>query len=136
MKKSMLLTVMLFALISINAFSAQPKKVLKLTYFHATIRCEGCIQIENFIKMTLDEYYKKEIQEGKIEFKSLDFMQPENEKAAEKYKVESQEFIASIYDKDKEIKWINLDKVWDNSSSYEKFKKYIKTEIDKLLKKL
>ncbi len=131
-----LLLGLIFILNFTPSISKDSKAKLKISYFHATMRCEGCMQIENFLKMSINELFENEIKNGKIELLSLDFMQPENEKLAEKYKIESQELICSVIKNNKEKKWVNLDKIWDKSSNYEEFKAYIKKEINKLLKQL
>jgi hypothetical protein len=52
----------------------------------------------------------------------------------DKYQFDSQTLIVSKKINGTEVKWINLDKMWDYLSKPEKFKKYIVKEIKKFTK--
>jgi hypothetical protein len=122
----------MFLGIAANA-SAKGDTKLKLYYFHATVRCETCLKIEEFTKNAVNRYFDKELKSGKLEMLSLDFLEKKNEKLAKKYKVESQELILSVQKNGKEIKKINLDKIWEEIADVEKFQTYIKNQIQKYL---
>lgn len=61
-------------------------------------------------------------------------MLPENEHYSQKYNFDTQTLIVSKKIDGKETVWKNLDKIWDYSSNYSKFSKYIKNEINNFLK--
>ncbi len=134
MKK--ILFVLAIFIVSINfAFSQNKSNVIEVLYFHATMRCNGCMTIEDFTQKSINTNFQNEMKNGKIILKSIDFQQTENEHFAEKYKFESQELILSKKVNGKEVKWKKLDKIWDFSSNYSKYEKYIKKEIEKFSKK-
>jgi hypothetical protein len=54
---------------------------------HATVRCPPCLTIERLAKGTLDEYFPDEIKAGIIQFRSVDYEQPEVAELAVKYKI-------------------------------------------------
>ena len=103
-------------------------------YFHATMRCEGCIRIEDFTQSSLQSSFSKQLQDSLIKFSSIDFLQPENGHFQDDYQFDSQTLVISKRVNGKEVKWKNLDKIWDVSSDPEKFKKYITKEIKKFIK--
>lgn len=135
MKNIIKLVVLLFVLCLTNNIYAQSTKTkLNVLYFHATQRCAGCIAIEDFTRTTLNNEFAKELKDSIIVFKSIDFLEPENEKYQEQYKFDVQTLILSRVDDDKEKKWLNLEMIWDYSDNYEKYREYLVSEINKLLK--
>lgn len=106
---------------------------IEVLYFHATIRCEGCLAIEDFTKKSVKSKFANEIKNGKVVLKSLDFLQPKNEHYQKKYNFYVQTLIISKKVKGKEVKWKNLDKIWDYSSNYQQFQDYVEKEIKNLL---
>lgn len=135
MKKSLLkivLAVLFFT--SVTSLGAGSKKVtVDVLYFHATIRCQGCLTIEEYIKNTVDLHFTKEQKNGTLTFFSLDFLKPENQHFQDDYKFDGQTLIIRKIVDGKIVKWKNLDKIWDYSNNYEKFSNYVKKEIIRLL---
>jgi len=126
---------LLFA--SSTLVNAQNKKArIDVLYFHATTRCHGCLVIEENIKNSMNNLFDKQLKDSLIISSSLDFLQPENEHYQDDYKFESQTLIISIKKDGKEVKWKNLDKIWDYSSDFQKFQKYIEVEINNFLKEI
>ncbi|MCL5991559.1 MAG: nitrophenyl compound nitroreductase subunit ArsF family protein [Bacteroidetes bacterium] len=103
---------------------------IEIIYFHATIRCHTCLTIEDFINKSVRMFYEKELKDSIITLSSIDFLQPENEHYQDKYKFDTQTLIISKKVEGKEINWKNLDKIWDYSNDFEKFRKYILKEIN------
>ena len=135
MKRAILaaLAAIMFLGLSLNISEAKNNKtVIDVMYFHATIRCQSCLDIERNAKSTMDELYANEIKSGKMTFASLDFLEPENEKFSKKYDFDNQVLIISKKVNGKEVKWKNLDKIWEYSGDYNKFRDYVKKEIEKL----
>lgn len=133
-KTNLKLLVALLMLISINAVAKQNNAKIEVLYFHATIRCEGCLSIEEKIKNTIDNYYPKEVKSGVLNLKSLDFLKPENQHFQDDYNFDAQTLIIRKVVNGKVVRWKNLDKIWDYNNDYNKFSKYVKKEIDKLIK--
>ncbi len=103
-------------------------------YFHATTRCHGCLTIEDYIKNTLNTQYMEKLADSSLIFKSIDFQQSENEHFQDDYKFDVQTLILSKKIDGKEVMWKNLDKIWEYSSDYQKFRKYIIDEINAFIK--
>ena len=126
------LIAIVFLLMSGYARSAE-KVTLQIMYFHATIRCESCLHIEENAKNSVGLLFEKELKDSTIIFRSLDFLEPENEHFAEKYDFTNQTLIISKMVNGKEIKWKNLDKIWEFSNDFESFKEYLRKEVDLML---
>lgn len=133
--KNLMKTLPFLLLLLFGSLDAQSKYAnLEVSYFHATIRCQGCLTIEEYIKNTVDTYFFKEVKAGTVIFKSYDFLKAENQHFQKDYDFEGQTLIIRKIVNGKVVKWKNLDKIWDYSNDYEKFSKYVKKEIEKLLK--
>jgi len=132
--KSFFFILLLTFITSIYLFPKNNNIEIEVYYFHATARCEGCLKIESYTYSSLNKYFKKEINNGLIKIKSIDFLLPENEHYSQKYNFDTQTLIVSKKIDGKEIVWKNLDKIWDYSSNYSKYSRYIKNEINNLLK--
>jgi hypothetical protein len=115
-------------------FSQSKNVRIDVMYFHATIRCQGCLTIEEFIKNSVGSLYAEQLKDSSITLKSIDFLQEENEHYQDDYKFDVQTLIISKKVNGKEVKWKNLDKIWDYSGDYDKFQKYIEEEINDYLK--
>lgn len=124
-----LLFVITILFVSEYSFAKENKYTIDIIYFHATLRCQTCLSIEEFIKKSVELSFEKELKDSTLTLKSLDFLQSENEHYQEKYKFDTQTLTLSKKLNGNEVKWKNLDKIWDYVNDFEKFKKYIKKEI-------
>ncbi len=135
MKKIVVFVLLLASIIFVAKINAADKpELIKIMYFHGTTRCEGCIAIESNITRSVDALYSEERKNGKIIFESIDFLAEGNEKFTDAYQLETQTLIISKIVDGKEVRWVNLDKVWDYAASFPKMKKYIDKEVRKLIK--
>lgn len=136
MKKNLFYLSLIFIIfvLTINSYSFEKKERIDVLYFHATIRCEGCLTIESNINKSINNLYAKELKDSSITLQSIDFLQLENEHFQDDYKFDSQTLILSKKVNGKEVKWKNLEKIWDYAIDYDKFQNYINEEIELLLK--
>jgi hypothetical protein len=61
--------------------------VLSVYFFHLTARCDACTAIEENTKAVLDKFYKSQIENGTITFKSINIDKRENKVIVKKYQV-------------------------------------------------
>jgi hypothetical protein len=54
-------------------------------YFHVTNRCHTCLSIEEYVRATLDTYFKSQMEDDKLSLHVLNCELPENKTIAEKY---------------------------------------------------
>lgn len=73
LNKSFFYIFLLIIISSIYLFPKNNNLEIEVYYFHATARCEGCLKIESFTYSSLNKYFKKEIDNGIIKIKSIDF---------------------------------------------------------------
>ena len=128
----------LLAVTTNSEAAAKEKKqvpAVKLVYFHATMRCEGCIKVEAAINRAMNKVFAKEIKSGKIVFESIDFQDDKNAALANQFKIEEQTLIAMKMKNGKIVKSTNMKDFWEKCDKDEDIEKYVKTEVGKLLKK-
>lgn len=128
-----------FLSVATSAGSATKEKkqtpAVKLVYFHATMRCEGCIKVEAAINRAMNKVFAKEIKSGKVVFESIDFQDDKNAALAKQFNVEEQTLIAMKMKNGKVAKSTNMKDFWNKCDKDEDIEKYVRTEVGKLLKK-
>src|SRR3989338_8182119 len=103
-------------------------------YFHGKVRCVTCQKLEQFSKEVLDTYFKGKLESGKLQFKIVNVEMKDNEHFAKDYKLYTKSLVLSLVKDGKEIKWKNLDKIWEYVGNKEKYADYVKTETKDFLK--
>lgn len=109
---------------------ANAKEVITydLYYFMTDIRCSNCYKIENYTKEVFEELNNKN-----INFKVINIDQKENEHYIKEYNIYTKSVIISKIENNKEVKYKNFDKIWNYLGSKEKFKEYIRAEINNFI---
>lgn len=122
------------AILSMTSYARSADNVtVDILYFHATIRCESCLHIEENAKNSVNLLFEKELKDSTVIFRSLDFLEPANEHFAEMYDFTNQTLIVSKKMNGKEVKWKNLDKIWEFSNDFDSFKEYLRKEVNLML---
>jgi hypothetical protein len=134
MMKNLIVSIILI-LVSFSVLKAEDTIRYDVMYFHATMRCEGCLIIEDYIKNSVNSHFEQQLKDSTLTLASIDFLQKANEHYQDDYKFDVQTLIVSKKVNGKEVKWKNLDLIWDNSNNFEKFDKYIKDEINSFINK-
>ncbi len=98
-------------------------------YFHGTRRCVTCKKIESFSQEAIESGFEKELKNGSLEFRPVNFDEEENEHFIKDYELYTKSLVICDYNKGKQIKWKNLEKVWEHVNDKEDFLKYVQDEI-------
>jgi hypothetical protein len=80
--------------------------------------------------------FKDEIASGKIEFKVINIEEKGNEHYVDDYKLYTKSLVISLVKDGKEVKFKNLEKIWEYVRNKEQFFKYVTDEVINLLKEL
>lgn len=102
-------------------------------YFHGTRRCTTCRNIEAYSKEAIETKFQKELESGKLEFHPINFDEEENQHFIKDYGLYTKSLIICDYEKGKQTKWKNLDKVWNHVRNKNDFLKYVQDEISAYL---
>jgi thiol-disulfide isomerase/thioredoxin len=115
------------------ALKASESKVI-VYYFHGTYRCTTCLTIEQYSHEAVEFYFSKEIQEGKLQFTVLNVDEPPNKHFIKDYKLYAQSLVVVLYKDGKQVKWKNLEEIWNLVDYRYKFYEYVKNEVEEVLK--
>lgn len=105
-------------------------------YFHGDVRCVNCHRIETYTKETVDEYFGKELASGELIYKVVNVDRKKNQHFVKDYQLYTKSVIVSLVKDGKEVKYENLQGVWDYLGNRELFLDYIKNEVGKYLEEL
>lgn len=109
---------------------------IKVVDFHSTHRCVTCKSIEKNTQYTLDTFFAKEVEDGKISFQIINVDDESNYDIAKKFRASGTSLFLNVINNGKERK-INLtDFAFLNGKNQDKFAKGLKSKIEKQLAKL
>lgn len=137
-----LITILLAAVAVIStsflAFAAEgqsPGKVIAY-YFHGTMRCPTCHKLEQYSKEAIETNFKDALASGKLEFKVVNVEDKGNEHYGKDYQLYTKSLILSLVKDGKEIKWENMNKIWEYVGNKQRFMDYVKNGVADLLKEV
>jgi hypothetical protein len=105
-------------------------------YFHGNFRCYNCMTIEQYSREAIEKYFPEQLKTGRLTFSVINIDMPENEHFVKDYQLYTRSLIVAEFKNGKQIKWTNLEKVWNNIKDRDAFYNYIKTEIEKAIKNI
>ncbi|MFH0941314.1 MAG: nitrophenyl compound nitroreductase subunit ArsF family protein [Candidatus Omnitrophota bacterium] len=103
-------------------------------YFHGTMRCPTCHKLEQYSKETIETNFKDALASGKLEFKVVNVEDKDNEHYSNNYQLYTKSLILSLVKDGKQIKWKNLDKIWEYVGNKQRFIDYVKGGVADFLK--
>jgi len=105
-------------------------------YFHGDVRCVNCHRIETYTKEAVDEYFGKELESGELMYKVVNVDRKKNQHFVKEYQLYTKSVVVSLVKGGKEVKYENLQGVWDYLGNRGRFLSYIKNKIGKYLEEL
>jgi hypothetical protein len=120
-----------------SAWAAQdgdgPERYVQVYYFHGKIRCYSCNRIEQLTVETVRRFFQKELESGRLKISVVNVSDPENSHFVKDYQLYSQSVILSDREGDREVKWKNLIRVWELLKDDDKFREYVRAELEAFL---
>ncbi len=108
---------------------AATKTMLVVYYLHGNFRCATCQKLEAYTSESLQQSFADEIRSGAIDFRIVNFDEPENEHLRQKYGLHSQSVVLSLETSGTESRWKNLDQIWKLVRDKEAYLAYIRDEV-------
>lgn len=150
MKKAATVALIAFVLISFTVLAVKQFSTPKATaadgvvegtkivayYFHGTKRCPTCTKIEKYSHTAIDSFFAQPLKEGKLEFVTMNYDEPQNEHVWNDYQLTAQSLVLVCYKDGVQQKWRNLDQIWDLVGEEDQFYAYVKDNVDTFLKEL
>lgn len=98
-------------------------------YFHSTFRCASCTKIEKWSYEAIKNSFPTALEEGKLLWRPVNVEKPENKRFIKQYSLFTKSLIITEVKGGKEIRWKNLNKVWELLRNQEKFFSYVTREV-------
>jgi hypothetical protein len=119
---------------ALRAQQAHPadSTVIRVLYFHGTIRCHTCLQIEEFTKLTMQLRFEDGIRRGSIVWMPVDYEKENDTSAVRRYGIENQALIISKMINGREIAWRKLEKVWKLVNDFNAFQAYVALNVRRM----
>ena len=103
-------------------------------YFHGTFRCPTCHKLEEYAKEAIETNFQSELASGKLSFKIVNVENKGNEHFAKDYQLYTKSVVLSLTRDGKEIRYKNLDKVWEYVRNKNRYESYVRGEVAAFLK--
>lgn len=100
-------------------------------YFHGTVRCETCLQIESQAREAIERRFDVELADKRLEFKSVDYDKPQHAHFLKDYKLPCPSLVL-VRQNDRQ-KWKLLGQTWELVQIPPKFNQYIEDETKRFL---
>jgi len=135
LKKLMITFLAIAAAINVQAFAqdASDAKIIAY-YFHGSFRCPTCVNMEKYAREAIETGFKDALASGKLEFRAVNVEERGNEHFAKDYKLYTKSLILSLIKKGKEVRYKNLNKIWQLAGNKQKFVDYVSTEVSEFMK--
>jgi hypothetical protein len=111
-------------------------KTVTVYYFHTTFRCPTCRKIEAMTESTVKNFFTRELAAQQILWKTVNIELPENRHFADDYKLFTKSVVIVDTVKGKQVRWKNLERIWELVRDEGAFTSYIQNEIRGYLKAL
>lgn len=105
-------------------------------YLHGTMRCPTCHKLEQYSREAIETNFKDALRSGKLEYKVVNVEDKGNEHYTGDYQLYTKSLILSLVKDGKEIKWKNMDKIWEYVGNKNRFLDYVKSGVADLLKEV
>ena len=132
-KLIIILVIMSIVTMRVFAQSTSDTKVIAY-YFHGSFRCPTCTAMEKYSREAIEMNFKDDLAAGRLEFKEINVEGRGNEHFVKDYKLYTKSLILSLVKDGKEVKYKNLDKIWELARNKQKFIEYVTGEVSAFMK--
>jgi hypothetical protein len=119
---------------AVFAEAPKPARTIVVTYFHTTMRCPTCHNIEEYAKEAVQCHFENELKSGAVTWRVINVEEPGNEHFVKDYQLYSKHLIVSEIKDGKEARWKDLKEIWTKVRDEAAFNEYVKTEVAAWLK--
>jgi len=142
MKKHSLISlafIFLASSLSLGASTAMAEKTsadgtVTTYYFHGTFRCPTCHKLEAYAKEAVESNFKDALASGKLSFRIVNVESEGNEQYVKDYQLYTKSVVLSLMKNGKEIRFKNLDKIWEYVPNKDRYENYVRDEVAAFLK--
>ena len=103
------------------------------TYFHGSARCVTCQRLEAFAEEALKTGFPRELANGRLTWRTVDYSQPGNRHFVNDYQLQRQSLILVETEDGQQQRWRNLDQIWRKVSDKAEYIAYVHDEVERFL---
>lgn len=111
-----------------------PEKVnvlkVEILHFHPKVQCYSCKTLGTYAEETVNTYYSKELNNGRVTFRHINYELPENEQLVLLYKPPGSALCIGVYDDQGHLYIEENIGVWYRIENKDNFTNYMKQLID------
>ncbi len=97
-------------------------------YFHGNFRCVNCRKIEAYSKEAIEQAFAAELEDGRLVWRVVNTDDRGNEHFVKDYELYTKSLVLVDAAKGKQVRWRNLEKVWEYLQDKPAFLKYVRDE--------
>lgn len=98
-------------------------------YFYTTKRCPTCRKLEAYSRQALDSGFVDSMKTGAVVWQALNTDEKEYEHFLKDYELYTKSLVVVKMEHGKQVKWKNLEKIWELVGDEEAFIKYVQSEL-------
>jgi len=106
-----------------------PADGVVVTYFLTNVRCPTCLKIEAYTKEAVETGFADTLTEARIVWRVINTDEPANKHFIDDYQLFAKAVVVSVRRGGSEVKWKNLEAIWDLVGDKDEFLAYIRTEV-------
>ena len=110
-----------------------PDDAVVVTYFLTNVRCPTCLKIEAYTKEAVETGFADALAGGRIVWRTLNTDEPGNEHFLDDYQLAFKAVVVSVRRGGREVKWKNLEAIWQEVGEKDEYLAYIRAEVDAAL---
>lgn len=110
-----------------------PESKVVAYYFFSNYRCQSCLTIEKWTGETLRDQFGGFIDSGVLVWRPVNIDEEGNFHFVKDYQLLTKSVVLSRNVNGKELRWKNLEKVWELLRDEKKFRGYVKSEVQDFL---
>jgi hypothetical protein len=115
------------------AAAAAPEHQFVATYFHNNIRCPSCIKIERLSREAIHASFSEQLEAGGLVYRTVNIDQPEHKHFIDEYSLYTKHLIITEQRRGKDVRWLDLPRVWDLLGDEDSFKAYVRDGIERFM---
>jgi len=102
-------------------------------YFHRTIRCRGCLAIEQQAREAIELAYSDQLKSGRMAWRAVNIEQAGNEHFEKDFALTTSSLVIVEQNGDSVVRWQNLTRVWELLHDEGGFQQYVWVQIGAFL---
>lgn len=101
-----------------------------VAYLHGNRRCGPCRSLQAYAAEAVKTHFSDELAGGTMEFRVQNVATPEHNHLRQRYGLYTQSVIVSELRNGQEVRWKNLDRIWELVRDRDAYFEYIQSEIE------